>query len=165
MNVRRLAVSTLLAILAMLVSSFGMVIGIRAESLYAAFWELGPTRAAVACAFGGTYRYDPRVTVADDHLISERPEAAVVAFVGQTQVATDGRLARVTVSRVEVDPGQGQATVWADVYTRSSPDREERFVLQADRSQWISVDLPARTTYVCQKNLGKWRVIALRGSG
>ncbi len=162
MSVRRLALSTGLAVLVTIASSFGSTVWVGAESISEALLELGPTRAAIACAFQGSYRYDPRTTQPDLRLISQPPDAEVVAFLNRPNTFGMSGVTGVTVTDVDVRPAQGLAMVWATVQMRGAPDRQEQFVLQANRSQWVMADIPAQTIYVCQRNLGDWRVVSER---
>jgi hypothetical protein len=110
--------------------------------LLQAVHDLGPI-SGWRCAHSATYVYDPSRENADSTLLSDAPEATVLANAPEVQI-----------DHVEANLRGGDTSVW-------TLDAEKRrgYVLSPGRLQAITIDLNGGRTTICNAHLGDWHII------
>jgi hypothetical protein len=110
--------------------------------------DLGPL-SGWRCAESSTYVYDPSRERADSTLLSEPPEASVLAQVPWLEV-----------DRVEADLRGGDTLVSAHASTEPGGEEDRRvYVLSPGRLQTVTVSLLGARFSPCNAHLSDWRIV------
>jgi hypothetical protein len=109
--------------------------------------DLGPVT-GWRCAESSTYVYDPSRERADSTLLSEPPEARVLAQVPWLEV-----------DRVEANLRGGDTLVSAHAAIEPGADERRVYVLSPGRLQTVTVSLLGRQTSLCNAHLSDWQIV------
>jgi hypothetical protein len=109
--------------------------------------DLGPV-SGWRCAQSSTYVYDPSREHADSTLLSEPPEARVLAQVPWLEV-----------DRVEADLRGGDTLVSAHVSTEPGGEDRRVYVLSPGRLQTVTVNLLGAQASPCNAHLSDWQIV------
>jgi len=136
-----------LILLVVLVAGVPRVLDPQTWILLQAVHDLGPL-SGWRCARSSTYVYDPSRERADSTLLSEPPEARVLAQVPWLEV-----------DRVEANLRGGDTLVSAHASIEPGSEDRRVYVLSPGRLQTVTVSLLGAQASPCNAHLSDWQIV------